>query len=747
MTEARLPILFALLFLLLGGLGARVMQVQLTQHDHWQKEVAKHLQESQLVDSTRGRILDVRGRELAVDSACTDACVDYRAILPPPEEKAPKEQTLWASEQARWIRELALARLDNRLGDVYRNAPPAQKKQLVQDQVAQVRSDIEAMWAMLGDPQITGLTRDQVEETRRAIIRRVQMRRRYVWYERYVTAALKHQSRPPSLWYTRWLAEADAPAPELDEFDVSVKEQYLPHVILPAISDDLANYLGKNADRFPGLSLRRGQHREYPYGAAACHVIGYLGKVTPAEQESDPNAGSQVTRYQPNDVSGHAGMEAFGESALRGQRGEIIRNRSDQAVVAQTDAIPGNDVRLSLDIELQKKIEELFAHPELSTGLRDPDPMHGAAVVIDVPTGEIRALVSYPTYNLNEFDHLYPQMAVDEINCPLMNRATQDLLPPGSTVKPMVDLAALAEGVLGLQEKIECRGYLVLGGRRFEVGKCHDGHAHGEIGLVEALEQSCNVFHETLADRLGLQRLSQWMARFGLGHRVDIGLSEPVDKSRRTGLLPADFDGPPSQRSVTTWFGGMGQGCITATPLQMANVAATIARDGEWKRLVLATSLPLPPSDLPQRVKLDLPPAAIAAVKQGMTQVVEGAAGTAQVLRTPLMHVAGKTGTAQAERFSVPQRDEQGNIMRRVFLEPSTDERVNPLAPWYRASANGKLDHAWFIGFAPAEKPQLAFAVLVEYGGAGGPVAGGIARGVLEAAMEEGYLNGGNTFP
>jgi penicillin-binding protein 2 len=242
-------------------------------------------------------------------------------------------------------------------------------------------------------------------------------------------------------------------------------------------------------------------------------------------------------------------------------------------------------VRLTIDIDLQRAIEDRFAHPLLDN--KPEAAMYGAAVVIDVPTGQIRALVSYPTYDINDLDQLYPRLVRDDINRPLMNRATQFALEPGSTVKPIVGIGAITEGLLKPYEGIECTGYLVLNGKRYtHEGKCwtmggrtapmhHLGHqgTHGNpdgfLTYPEALQRSCNVFFETLADRLGIDRLSLWMERFGLGRPVGIGLPEAA------GMRPDSYKGPAFLRSgIITWTGAIGQNHVAATPLQMANVAA-----------------------------------------------------------------------------------------------------------------------------------------------------------------------------
>jgi penicillin-binding protein 2 len=401
-----------------------------------------------------------------------------------------------------------------------------------------------------------------------------------------------------------------------------------------------------------------------------------------------------------------------------------------------------------------------------------------------VKTNQVLAMVSYPDYDLNHFDELYQQFQADEIDDPLRDRATESQLEPGSTVKPMVGLSAITAGVMKVNEGIECTGYLVLPGRGkprtySRLGRCwvasgfaqqlaalgmtpahhpipfphhgHDGNQDGFLTYSDALERSCNVYFETVADRMGMDQLTDWMGRFGLGRRTGLGIEEYM------GRVPGEVHF--GSRRVTCFLGGIGQSYVAATPIQMANVVATIARGGIWMRPQLLVPDPatghLPPvrpnaMPGPDAVDLHLDPEALKACRLGMINVVDGAAGTGKMAHMNDLLIAGKTGTAQAAPFKVLIRDGKGEPLldadgkkQYTTFAPSTPDNPNTERPWYRGTGtkdNYKLDHAWMIGYAPANDPKVAFAVLVEYGGSGGGAAADVVNASLEACIAHGYL-------
>ena len=779
MFERRLKIILGLLSVVVIVLLGRAAQLQVAQGDQWRKEASAALQRTTPIETTRGSILDRNGQKLARDRACTDACVLYHALTPQADPK--------------WLAKYATERLHARLADAWSRVPSPALKRMVEDESKLVQSEIDAMWDKLA--HLSGQTREDIERARQTILQRVQMRKKYIWYQSYLRATRTGNGAPePEPRWEKWLSGESDDAPEIDKFAVTVGEEQQPHVILHDISIDLQNLLARHPEQFPGLVLRPGLTRYYPYDDVACHLLGYIGKVQPEDRKEDPNRDDTRRQYLPNDLIGRAGLERLCEPALHGVRGLTTIVAGEENSETTDPPVPGRDVHCSIDVGVQRDIQNFFAHATLRS--RDPNTqeivehkdqeLHGAAVLLDVKTNQVIALVSYPTYDVNYYDKDYMRLHDDVVNDPLRNRATESQLEPGSTVKPLVGLSAITQGVVKVNEGIECTGYLVLPNHRggtirfVRSGRCwvasmyadilngnvahhpvpykaphrgHDGNQDGFLTYSDGLERSCNVYFETVADRLGIDALSEWMNRFGLGRHTGIGIEE------YKGWVPA---GATTRfmmgRRATGYLGGIGQGYIAATPIQMANIAATIARDGIWMRpkLVLDDDNGQPPPlrpgamEGPDRVDLHLDPEAIKACKTGMINVVNSLGGTGTAAHMDDLLVAGKTGTAQASPFRAPEidpathkpiKDENGRTKYRTF-EPSTYEHPNPDALWYRGSGRGdaQIDHAWMIGFAPADDPKIAFGVLVEYGGSGGGAAADVVRTALESCIEHGYL-------
>ena len=500
--------------------------------------------------------------------------------------------------------------------------------------------------------------------------------------------------------------------------------------------------------------------RHYPYGSVACQVIGHIVKVTKEDIDADPNAKDPLLKLSATDNVGRDGLEGLLEPQLRGSRGHRSVDRDGN--VTEVAAVPGHDVQVTLDAELQAKIEHAFTEIPFHVGVDFPEPiptaMPGAAVVIDVPTGQVRAMVSAPTYNLNQYDELYPKLVLDNFNRPLSNRAISTAAQPGSTVKPIVGLGAITQGIMHADETILCSGFLIIGkityrqsyrcwterlgalSEGFHRVPSRDPHPDGYLSFADALERSCNVFHETLGDKLGVGGLSYWFDKFGLGRKTGIGLSGEV-----IGQLPDRVPGP-KPRSMA-WNSAIGEEDVSATPIQMANVAATIARNGVWKRPTLK-------NEPTESVDLHLDPVALEQAHLGMKNVVGRVAGTGKDIHLDDVLVAGKTGSAQTSPLVNLHRDPANKLLRddkgRVIFDlvpMGTSKQLNPQVPWYRALEDPKTHeevlvpaHAWMMGYAPADAPKLAFAAFVEHGGGGGTAAAFVLKAALAAAVEQGYI-------
>jgi penicillin-binding protein 2 len=444
--------------------------------------------------------------------------------------------------------------------------------------------------------------------------------------------------------------------------------------------------------QFPGLVLQPTRKREYPLGDVAPHVIGRMGEVT-AEQLAgdlnDPYPEGHLKRYWPGDHMGRAGVERACEDLLRGSRG-VYQKAIDGAYLENIDPVPGRDVHLTLDVALQSDAEDLLDHGPSGRVV-------GAAVVLDCTSGEVLVLASAPRYDVRLFGVDYPDL-VRRTDDPLVHRAIAGQYPLGSVFKAVTATAALEEGVITPRSFLTCDG--VLDPARPDRFRCHIflnyGYGHGTIPLRTAIQKSCNVYFYRLA-----QRLSGLGGRFDLGRGRDVlvAWARRMGLGGKTGLaLPGEAAGRLDVRDPRNL--AVGQGELLVTPIQAAQLYGLVATDGRMPPLRLIREK-APEAGTP-RPGLDLNPAWMRTLRDAFEAVVNEPGGTGyRHVRTPEVHIAGKTGTAEAGRGE---------------------------------------DHAWFAGFAPADRPRVAFAVIVEHGGHGGETAGPIAREIVRACRAHGYV-------
>jgi penicillin-binding protein 2 len=511
-----------------------------------------------------------------------------------------------------------------------------------------------------------------------------------------------------------WTLDALGQIIELSDHDrervlreTASKRAFVPVTVRDHLTWSQVSRIEVNAPELPGVSIEVGRTRRYLFGEPMTPVLGYVSAVSESEQTGDP------LLELPAFTTGKNGAERQHDLTLRGAAGtsQIEVNAAGRVIrelkQRRNEAVPGKELVLSLDAELQLFVyEQLAAHKSAS------------AVVMNVEDGEVLALGSAPSYDANAFSRgispAYWNALINDPLSPLTNKAVAGLYAPGSTFKMIVALAALGAGI-GPGDPAFCRGWLELGNARFH---CWKKHGHGWLDMIGGIQQSCDVYFYELAKRTGIDRISEMAVRFGLGQSLEVDLP-----GERPGVVPTrewklGAIGEPWQKGETL-VTAIGQGFILATPLQLAVMAARIAtgravtprvtrgfREVEGEGPVMGAEVPAFPP-------LDVPEAHLKLVREAMDAVVNQPKGTAYRRRIAEegLEMAGKTGTSQVRRITKAERD--------------AGVKKNEDLPWrFR-------DHALFVAFAPVHKPRYCCAVVVEHGGGGSAVAAPVARDIL----------------
>ena len=515
---------------------------------------------------------------------------------------------------------------------------------------------------------------------------------------------------------------------------------YRPVQLKVDVSREVALLLEEEHLDWPGVLVQAVPQRQYLYGSLLAHYLGYVGPI-PAEQAED----YQVRGYDPNQHQvGLTGVEYTFEDDLRGRDGsrliEVdIAGREVQTVGEVQAEVPGNNLRLTLDLGLQQAATDI-----LSRNMKAIGKKQGVVVAMNPQTGEILAMVSLPSYDDNDFAGGISSAQLKALqtdpNRPLVNQAISGQFAPGSVFKIITASAGLAEGIIDGNTRLYCGGTLWLPNRfypedpslaqPFYCWTHKYGSSHGSLSLVTALAESCDIFFYQVAGGyrdyfrgLGEQELGYYAELFGLGSSTGIDLS-----GEATGLVPTAkwkrINYSESWVTGDTYNMAIGQGFVLATPLQMLNAASAIANDGilyrpQVVRDVIDSDGQVVQAFAPDVIRqLPISPDQIELVRQGMrAAVAPGGTATAAGLRG--VSVAGKTGTAEffidRNKDRIPDRDREGNL-------PT---------------------HAWFVGFAPYDDPQIALVVFVFGGGEGSAVAVPIAGEILDYYFSRDLVEGG----
>ncbi|MBW6519668.1 MAG: penicillin-binding protein 2 [Desulfoarculaceae bacterium] len=482
------------------------------------------------------------------------------------------------------------------------------------------------------------------------------------------------------------------------------KQRHIPVRLKENLSWDTLAYLETHNMEFPGIRIEVLPRRLYHYGDMAAHVIGYLGDISRKDLQE---AGSDY--YRGGDLVGKMGLERLREKELRGEKGssssEVNARGFEQQLLARVEPVPGNEVRLTLDLDLQQVAEEIM----------DTDGKAGAVVAMEVKTGRLLVFASTPRLHLEDFEGGIStkkwKTLLENPKHPLINKPLQAMYPPGSTYKMVTALAGLAKGVINKDTTFFCPGHISYGNRRYH---CWKRGGHGTVHLKRAISESCDVYFYNVGMRVGVDGLAEYANKLGLGAKTGVAL-----EYEKSGLIPTKEW--KKKKYGEKWQDGetlslaIGQGFNLLTPLQLCQMTAALANGG--KRYlpqiiesvtdadghVLESFAPQLTGELQEDEKkyLEL-------IREGMTEVVQGARGTARNARIEGITVGGKTGTAQVVR-----------------LEQYKHLKEEDIPYKYR-------DHAWFTAYAPAEAPEIAVTVLVEHGLHGGSGAAPVVRAVME---------------
>jgi penicillin-binding protein 2 len=478
------------------------------------------------------------------------------------------------------------------------------------------------------------------------------------------------------------------------ELDAAKNEpKFLPVIIKPAASEADIAFVESHRSDLPVLDLMMVQRRRYPLGETLANTIGYVGEVSPDDVEKNPD------RYRPGDIVGKAGLEKEYNDQIVGTDGmrRVVVNSVGKVMrtLDNVDAIPGKPIQLTIDEDLQRIAETDFANKE------------GALVAMDARTGEVLAMVSRPTFDPNDFAVRIPGKEWASLNTdkdtPLLNRAIQAQLAPGSVFKIVMATAMLESKAIPPTFSVNCSGSAVFYGRVF-----HCDHAHGSVDLHRGIVASCDVFFYNVGKLLGIDRISHYASGLGLGRRTGIDLP-----GEEPGLVPSEEW--VERVYHHKWYAGstisvsIGQGAVTATPIQLARMIAAVASGGDL----------IPPHLLKTATNLEMEHFPISddtvqQVTDGMWGVVNEPDGTTSgQVKLQNIDFSGKTGTAQIESF-----DLQNKLGKKL------------------------KENGWFVGYAPRRNPEIVVAALVQSGGWGSTSAAPIVRDVVKAYYDkkEGHM-------
>ncbi len=663
---------------------SRVAQLEVTQGAGFRAEALRPIAKETVLPAARGRILARDGSVLASDETIRAVAVEYRWMQKPPDE--------------RWLRNMVRTRL-----------PKADRRNAEKFAAQKAKVMAERAELMQRLAKLCGLSSEQWAARTRKIQVRVERISQSINNGRASEAAPPEKADDSWALRIRRLLLDDPPAPRK-----IAKEELQAQVVVEDVSPAVVSEIEGNAARYLGVRIVELTRRTYPQGTLAAHVVGHLG---PREEKNaaDRQTGMSAPPEDPRvDRVGRMGVERQYEALLEAHPGVLVEqnDRSGHVVTAYRRLEPtaGRDVELTLDVALQRSAEELLrsALERRSLAAGAANSGGGAVVVMDVRSGAILAAASAPAFDPN----LFARGGSEELEAlmsdratPLFDRTSRMAIPPGSTFKTLTAIALLESATVGPETSFTCQGYLHQPDRQRCKLYVRQGIGHGEVTLLDALAQSCNVYFFHFAESMGPRPLIDWAGRFGFGRPTGVDLP-----AEAPGMLPCpenirDLE-HHTWRTTDTQSMSVGQGSLTATPLQMVRMMAAIANGGRLVTPHVAkegSGFGVQGSGEERRYAIALSAHTLEAVREGLRRVVADPKGTAHAtVYIESLPIAGKTGTAE--------------------------------------TGGDQASHAWFAGYAPIDEPKLAFVVVLEHAGEAATAAGPVAKRLVLRMEQLGLL-------
>ena len=488
--------------------------------------------------------------------------------------------------------------------------------------------------------------------------------------------------------------------------------RHIPVRLAEDIDWEMVATIENNRLELPGVRIEVVPLRMYHFDNYASHIIGYLGEISEAELKNE-----EYSSYKGGDLVGKMGLEKLHETHLHGEKGreymEVNAQGFEQKYLKGIEPLPGADLQLTINMELQKVAEEIMARENKA----------GAVVAVEVNSGRVLVASSAPQLKLDEFiggisSKAWKEM-LDNSRHPLINKTVQGQYPPASTYKIVTALAGLAEREIDPETVFFCPGHYKLGNRTY---RCWKRRGHGAVNLQRALSESCDVYFYQVGQRVGVDRLAKYASHFGLGRKTGVDMEH-----EKSGLIPtADWK---KRRYDKSWQKGetlsvaIGQGFDLVTPIQISMMTAALANGGTLYKPGIIESVKDPDGRVVERFEPKVVDRLVGQgqnlklIRASLVEAVNGKHGTGKPAKLENITVAGKTGTAQVVRLKQYRHLKEKDIPYK-----------------YR-------DHAWFTCFAPAENPEIAVTVLVEHGLHGSSAAAPIARAILEAYFGDRLLS------